>query len=328
MFKESHEATRNVGMMGVVLAVLVLIGLYGLGAAFMTGMGLMGEDGKPLEVYVEQLKQDIKRAQEDLEKEKAVAGKLKNYQAVLEDIVELEKARDSGEEAVTEARSALELAQGEWEAEVAAFEQYRDQYRDVVRRKAEGEMVDLSASQGEGFENCKILGVSPLFLKVMTARGPVGVDYKELPEELPEELQDRFQFGEEEAAAYREWLKVQGERRDERIAAFREKQKTKRAEEAVEYRKREMESLQLKIAKMENQVAQLEAEAERWEAESKRFTMEAEQARANGRVTSKFGLASQATRKANGYRNRAKAVRVKIASAKKKLSELRAETSK
>lgn len=323
MFNDSHEATRNVGMMGVVLAVLVLIGLYGLGAAFMTGMSMMEGKSESLEVSVERLEQDLKETQSLLGEEEVLGGKLQGYQDDLEKLGELENLRDLEDGAVLAAKSKAESAQEVFDAEVDEFEKYRDMYRDVERKRAEGEVVDLSASQGEGFEKCKIMGVSPLFVKVMTSTGPVGVDYKK----LPAALQDRFQFGEQEATAYREWLKIQGERRDEQIEVFRKKQKEKRAKDVIEYRKREIETLQVNLQKMQNQVGQLEAEAKRWDAESIRFTNEANQARREGRSTSKFGLASQAKRKANGFRNRAKSVVGQMNTARKKVAKLMAEAA-
>jgi hypothetical protein len=78
------------------------------------------------------------------------------------------------------------------------FEDYRDQYRRSERLAAVGEILDLSETKGEAYQECKVLGISPLHLRVSRPTGAEGIPFKD----LPVSVQDRFQFNNEEAAEY------------------------------------------------------------------------------------------------------------------------------
>lgn len=321
MFNDSHETTRNVGMMGVVLAVLVLIGLYGLGAAFLTGMGMLEGEGRSLQVSIDRLETQIEESNEALGEEALIREKLEHYAAILTEIEESVETLEEREKEVDLAEVAVAAAKAELETRKRAFGKYREQYRDAVRALAKGEIMDLSELRGDGFEKVRVLGVSPLYLKVMSSSGPVGIPYQE----LPDDLQDRFQFGEEEAAAYREWLQVQSERREQQMADFREKQKAREATKAVEAKEQEIETLALQIKKLENQILLLEQKKAKWVAEATRYEREARQARAEGRVTSKFGLATQASRKAARVDRQIESARRQILTKGKRRAQLQSE---
>jgi hypothetical protein len=138
-------------------------------------------------------------------------------------------------------------------------------------------------------------------------------------------LQKRFQFNEEEAAAYREWLKVQGERRDQQIAKFRERQKAKQAELARASRNLVVQQAEEEVARLQKQSQALLDKVKEYSAKARAYMNEANAARAAGRVTSKFGLASQAQRKADSYQRRAEALQAQIERKNKDLARLREE---
>lgn len=318
MFNDSHETTRHVGFMTVILAIGLLIGLYGLGAAFLTGLDILKGSDVPSKAMLEQLDKDAGKVRESLVKEEALKEKWTGYQQVRTQVETLEGERTRMEERIAEIQKQVEDARQELRGASDEFEAYRDRYRDVERTRAKGEVVDLSDLKGEGFEKCQILGISPLRMRVMTPTGPVGIDYQE----LPPKLQDRFQFDEAEAGDYRQWLKEVDQKNAERMAVFREKQKLRKAKEAAEFRKNRIFELKVEIQILENLIAQLEVNAKRHDQDSARYLKEAQSARAAGRVTSKFGLSSQMKRKADGVRRRIKGVEGQIDGKKLELAKL------
>lgn len=324
MFKDSHEVNRNVGIMAVLLAVLVLAGLYGLGAAFLTGMGFFEKKEVSTSVLIEKGRNQIKALQADLEEGEKFGEKVAAYQTMLKEVEDTARAVEEKEKAVFEAEEVVSEARLKLAEEVAALEGYQSQYRELVRTRAEGEIIDLSEFKGEEFKDVRIMGVSPLRLRVMTKTGVVGIDYPE----LPEALQERFQFNEEEAAAYREWLKVQGERRDQQDAMFRERQKAKQAEQAKGARIQAVTEGEAEVVRLQKQAQALLDKVREYSAKAHSYTNEANAARAAGRVTSKFGLASQAKQKADSYQRRAQALQAQIAKKNKELALLRAEVAR
>ena len=123
------------------------------------------------------------------------------------------------------------------------FEEYRDQYRKAERLAAKGEILDLSETKGESYKESKVLGVSALFLSVMRPDGPEGIPYKE----LPKAIQDRFQFGEDEAAAYELKMAKSDAARAKQFAEWKAKQNS--------------DTPEAKSSNLEKRLAQTEAQA-------------------------------------------------------------------
>ena len=321
MFNDSHEVSRNVGIMGVLLALLVLGGLYGLGASFLTGMEFFKKDEVSTKVLIEKGRNQIEALKADLEGGKKLQVRVADHQALLEKIESATSELEAEEKVVFEAEEKVSQARLELQKEMAALKGYQRQYRQLVRTRAEGETIDLSGLKGDSFREARIMGISPIRLRVMTKTGVVGIDYQE----LPEKLQQRFQFNKEEAEAYREYLKVQGERRDQQIAKFREKQKVAQAEAALERRKEMVKQAENDLVRLKKQAQILQKKVKEFSSQAEAYTNEAKSARAAGRVTSKFGLASQAQRKADSYRRRADSAQAQITRKMQELTKLREE---
>lgn len=319
MFNDFHESPRNAGMVGVLLGFVVLVGFCGLGVLVFNGLN-SDDTGPPLSVKVinqkgiiDDISDDIRKRTlrlEELEGFKSAGQSLKSTQ---EELLEMKKAILLREEKVTDMEDTIEAAE-------LSFEEYRDQYRQRERSLAKGEVIDLSETKGEGFEACKILGISPLYLRVMQKAGPIGIPYQE----LPEDVQDRFQFGEEEAEIYRQRMAAAESRKDQQIADYRKKQDAMKAEDAITDLKRRINETTLEIQKNKNLATKLDGDVRVWEAKASALDQKADAARSAGRVTSNPGHARQARNKASNLKSQADNARASAQKLEVELGELEA----
>lgn len=308
---------RSLGMMSVSALALVLVMLFGFVPAHGNELLRSGINEKSLVAEIEDLKGQVKERNLWLKQEQERSEKLKGYQDILKEMSAVEEQLVAEGANIRAEREKIELAK----EKMAEFEENRDQYIDTIRTRAKGEMINLSATQGEGFENCRILSVTPLHLSVMTATGPIGIEYQK----LPPSLQERFHFSKKEAAAYSAWIKLKNEQESQRIADFRKKQRGLKAEEAIAAEKRELEGMELKVKQLENEIVNFENQALEWDDKASEYTEKANIARARGRVTSMFGQATQARNKATNLRNQAMRKKDEVEALKNTLGRLRAD---
>ncbi len=294
-----HRVTVGGSHQKVLLGFLVLVGFCGLGMAVFSGLN--SNKGPTLVVRVKNQEEVIEGLTESVSKRRLRLENFEGFQSAGKlAAVKREEMLKEGKLISLHQEKVADL-QDRVEANELSFEEYRDQYRQRERSLAKGELIDLSETKGEGFEACKILGISPLHLRVMRKAGPIGIPYQE----LPRSVQERFQFGAGEAAVYERRVAVVEAKRDEKIAAFRKKQKAMKAEDAVADLKRQINETTLGIRKQENLATKLDGDAKVWEMKAKALDRKANAARSAGRVTSNPGHARQARRKASDFKRQA-----------------------
>jgi hypothetical protein len=135
----------------------------------------------------------------------------------------------------------------------------------------------------------------------MQSAGPVGIPY----EELPLAIQKRFQFGEEEAEAYRNKLDAMNVNRDKRIAAMRKKQSVLKGEAARVALVAAIQKARVDIVKKTDLADKLDADSKDWTRKALALDGKAASARAAGRITSSPGHARLARARANQFSNAA-----------------------
>ena len=195
MFDDFHESTRNVGVVGILLGLLVLAGFCGLGMAVMSGTG---KKGPSLESRLKDQARNMEVAKEELESKRRRLTEIDGFREVAAVLKETDGAKEAELGVIAGLKEDISDLQEEVDATQLDFEEYRQKYRDVERASAAGEVLDLSETKGEDFQKCKVLSVTPLHLRVMLSAGPAGIPYNE----LPKGIRDRFQFGQEEAEAF------------------------------------------------------------------------------------------------------------------------------
>lgn len=309
MFNDFHETTRNVGVFGMLLGLVLLAGLCGLGMAVFSG------SSEPKEATLSNLIHDqeihLRSLRAGLRERENDAELFEGYQDIQSDIAGMTLEIETEEARIVDTKDKIALAKRVIADEATKFNDYRSKYRRAVRLAAKGEEIDLSETKGEKYQSLKITEVTPLHLRVMKPTGSEGIPYQQ----LPLALQDRFQFSAEEAQAYRDFLAKNTAKRGQEMAAFEKRQQGARADQAL----REMEAEIIEMGKMAR--ARL-AQAELWENQAdaedenaQRFDIQASDARKRGRM----GLSGSQAKKA---RDRAMKLRANAATARAEASRL------
>jgi len=172
MLDDFHESTRSVGLMGVLLGLFVVAGFCGLGMAVMSGSS---QSGPSIEARLHDQAVNIQYTKEELKEKATRLEEIAGHREIAAVLKQKDEAKLAEAEGIAVLEEEVTDAQGEVDAILLDFEEYRQKYRDNERKLAIGEILDLSATKGSSFKECKVLAISPLHLRVMRSAGPVGI---------------------------------------------------------------------------------------------------------------------------------------------------------
>ena len=308
MFEDFFSSTRGPGVVGMLLAGLVLAAFVGFGVLVLddrfTG-GEMSLDAKVAEQadQIAHLEGHAGKLEGKLEAAKEAAEIRSEVEVLTQRVAKVGEAAQEQEASLAGVQERLEDVREK-------HREYRQNYRDVVRAQAVGTKIEaLRTEDGKVYENVVIRAVDSLGLSFITESGPKKVPYTE----LPAEMQDYYQFGEEEAEAQRAKL-----REDEDAAAARIAQSQRnRRDRKVDYDQKmalaERQKLENKIAELERgiQSAQRRVEAENLKAAEYR-SLHA-QAMARGNISGHLAKAQKAEEAAARWRKAIDAAERQIA---------------
>ena len=319
MFNDFFEDSRSVGVAGLVLGLVVLAGLCGLGMAVMSGnTGPKKESFSSKIVYrdrmIQQLSLDLKRGEEKLEKAEQKRELARLADTMSQKLTTEHELIEKHEESVENLSAALQVIQEEREV-------YRESYRISERKRAIGEVVDLSETLGADYKKSKIREITPLHIRVMRSSGPVGIPtYR-----LPESIRDRFQFTDEEAGMFRGQMTRVSEKRNSLYEANQQRlneRKKNLRREAAEHEIAQIEeaiSAKISLARKEMRISrEFSRRASEYESAAKR-------AKLSGRISSGQGKASQARRQADLHAKREIRAQQEIANMKQEIAALKAQ---
>lgn len=188
-FSDLLTSSRGPGVIGTLLALLVLVG-FGTLYIFVFDEGLQGGQ-KTIEAVIRDQAGDIENTKIQIENakkriEEAAVAKIKAREAdeqaarnatLVKQIEELTAAKAAAAEEITQAK--------------AAWEEYKDQYRQSEWASAVGEkMADIKTPSGQVFTNVEVKGVDHTGVRISHSAGSKTIS----PEDLPPDLFDRFQF--------------------------------------------------------------------------------------------------------------------------------------
>ena len=329
MLKDFHESSSGIGVVGFVIGFFVLAALLGLGMAVHDDLIVFPvhsgkEAPESLDSKIKQLENRLKMTQSQIESEQGHLEKLEASQEAQALFLENQDELSAKIAENQKLEEEFAVMSEELVTVGVKFEEYRNRYRNSERTMAKGEIIDLSETKGPAFKESKIIGISPLHLRVLLVSGPTGIPYQE----LPKNVQDRFQFDAEEAAAYTKVLSSRNAKTDQRIADFRKKESERKAVEAVEQkRKRANEILNL-IQQQINLAAKLDRDSETWRITAARKTVQANNARANGKITADYALATQARAKSKRYKDQASKARAAVGNLRAELAQIKSALAK
>ena len=174
------------------------------------------------------------------------------------------------------------------------LQQTRRVLRKKVRKAAIGKEIDLSSTKGEGYEDVKIMKVSPLALKIYMPSGPETVPLRELPEAVREMLQ----MSEDEAADYLRRKNESEVARAEEFKKWKEGQSERDEEAAKEALIQRMKDLQEEIYEREDAINIRLQEMKAWKSKASNMELEASRERNDDRARKLERLADLARDKA------------------------------
>ncbi len=310
MFEDFFSSARGPGVVGMVLAVVVLASFVFFGTMVLDGR--FGGEGVSLDVKIEEQADHVaylEKKIETFEKRISASREASDIRAEVE-VMEQRLAPLTDEVAKQEIQLA-DVREGIAEVQ-EAHRTYRDNYRDVVRAQAVGTRIEeLRTESGKVYKGVVIKAVDSLGLSFTTDSGPKKVPYTD----LPAELQDLYQFGEEEAEAQRAKLREAEAEVAARVAASRRQQKTRRDDNKETHDAGERQRLKDKIAELERGITAAERKIQAEHATAAKYRSLHAQAMARGNVSSHLAKVQKAEQAAQRWQNA-------ITAAEKQIAEL------
>lgn len=186
-------STRGPGVIGTVLALIVLLGFGSL-------MILVSDnsEGSGLPAKVKEKESHVQSLESQVAHWKKAAVVYKENRAKLGEIEDTRGKIARARSRITVAKEARRQAELKFRKLDGQFESYKKQYRLAERARAVGEEIPvLKTKDGKTYEGVKIRRVTALEIRFSHKSGITGVHYKN----LPDVLRDRFQFSEADASA-------------------------------------------------------------------------------------------------------------------------------
>ena len=299
MFNDVLTSSKGPGVIGMLLAILVLGGFSGL------GLMVLNSDGA-VEIPIEdQIKEQLTRLDEiavDISDERNSLQMYRERQDKLATKPIYEKRLARQIKAGADQQKEVEAVAVEIDSLGEEWEDYKASYRKNERARIKGKVLDLSETLGKGFEKVKVTGANPIELRLMLSTGPRGIPY----EKLPLDLQDLLQFDAEEAAAYKGVIAQVEKAKGENIAKHNKAQAEMNAIRKAEEKVKTMARLRREIQNEKRKAEEKRAEAMRQDNIAVQEQAAVNRAKAAGRMTMRQSKVTEARSRASNARNAAK----------------------
>ncbi|MBK1884485.1 hypothetical protein JIN85_18865 [Luteolibacter pohnpeiensis] len=224
---KSSSSSSGVGILGLLLAAIVVIGFGGLFVmvfaddfpALTSQFGVGGKDGKS----------EIDQLNEQLASNKDKLARSAEITASADALIEQNRANAERRDSIQQLQDQVSELKSVLASKDEEFEKYKNSYRSYIRGAAVGEkMPVLVTVSGETFKNVEIREVNSVGMQIRHATGIKRIPY----EDLPDKLRDRFQFDEEQK---QELLKKERElqlRHEAAVAAAKEAREQAQSQQA------------------------------------------------------------------------------------------------
>lgn len=277
-FIEMMESGRGPGVIGMVLALIVLLG-FGTLYIFVFDESLQGGTGT-IEYAIRQQRSEIDSLRDNIKRGEEELKKFPEFELASKELKSMSSSNRLREGEIDGKRKNLENANAQLAEVEKAFESYKNQYREFIRTKAKGQVFAELVTAKEKFQNVTIREVTPIGVQIRHDGGLKRIPY----EELPLELQDLYQFDKKQMAEalanetkQRSTHEAEAAAADVVAAKLLEEQKAKSA--AASLKKRETD-----LANFELKAAALQAELKALSEDRTRASADAAAARASGKM--------------------------------------------
>jgi chromosome segregation ATPase len=303
-FSEMMSSGRGPGVIGMLLAMVVLVG-FGTLFMFAFDEGFQGTGGS-IEFQIKSQEREIDSCQGSVKRGQTSLAVAPNRIAKANTLATITKENQAEAEKITALKAKIQAANTELAAAGQTWEAYKDRYREFIRSKAKGEVIDkLETRNGVVYNNASIREVTAVGIQIRHDDGQKRIPF----EELSDELQDFYQF---DPAQKQKAVAAEITERDKHDAAVAvvsdqvdQQMALKRQQEDAEAK----EKLQREIAEKQAQITSIEAEITGLERDRTQAESEAQAARAAGKM----------------HLNKSGRITSQIASKQARISSLRAE---
>ncbi len=268
-FSDMMSSGRGPGVIGMVMALIVLVG-FGLLFMFAFDEGLQG--GVSLESEIKAQTREMDDLRGRTTRGTATLGLAPSRNSSAKELRQMNVELKTRGNRITELKSEIEAINTEILKRNQDWATYKDQYREVVRSKAKGQVMEtLATRNGEVFKNVNIREVTAVGIQIRHDEGQKRIPF----EELSDEIQDFYQFDPTQKhqavaaeAAERDKheaaVAVVSEQVDAQMAAQRAKDaaaaKEKLNSEIIE-KQAQIESIKAEIEGLEQEIVQANAAA-------------------------------------------------------------------
>lgn len=193
MLSDLLTSSRGPGVIGTLLALVVLVGFGGLTMVVFND----NTSGKGLGAQIKDKEAAIRNQEARVKHWQMAAVEYDARRKQADKLDSLSRRLGRKQAAVAKAKTGVDQAKTKILRLVEEFESYKERYRVAERAKSAGEkMAKLTTKDGKVYEQVKVLEVTAIGMKIMHKSGTSRVEYHR----LPDEIQDRFQFTKEGAA--------------------------------------------------------------------------------------------------------------------------------
>ena len=278
-FSDMMSSGRGPGVIGMVLALIVLLG-FGLLFMFAFDEGFQGAD-QSIESIIRDQAKDIGNMTEGIARGERDLALAPARVTAARDLARLKREKATLEQSVVTLRE--KIAEGERSIEdlTATFESYKDQYRAYARANAKGDTIEeLKTVDGTLYKDVSIREVTAIGIQIRHSDGHKRIAF----EELPHSMRDHFQFDPDQK---QKAVAAEAAIRSEHEAAAAVANKAEEAKMAA-YREKEIQLMKEKnlqlIQEKTAQISMLENDIKGLERDQERAAAAADAARAAGRM--------------------------------------------
>ena len=263
-FTDLMSSARGPGLIGMALAIIVLCG-FGVLAMFSLEERFQG-GGMPIESIIKKQAKDIESLTSCLSGHRKTMEGAAALRACEKKLELAKRDRLFMKDKIEGLQNGLSQVKDFVAAKTKEIEDYKDQYRELVRSKAKGQKLGrLEACDGTVYESVSIREVSAIGMHITYEGGLKCVPF----EELPAEMQEQFQFdpNQKKAALAKEnedraahYSSVDTSLADAKIAADQQRKLNAQKEretalQAITAKQARVTSMELEIRQLQNAIS-------------------------------------------------------------------------
>lgn len=192
MFDDFFSSSRGPGVIGTMIALVVLVG-FGSLYLFVFDEGFQG-GGKSIHAVIRDQKSELDRLNSQIKYHEDAMARGKDFKQIAQDVETETRQLASHEKSLQELATVKAENEKLIEVTTKSWEDYKMQYRKAERGRAVGEKIpELVTKSGKTYKAVIIKSFDDRRMTIMSETGFNGIDWSD----LPDEMSDRFQYTKE-----------------------------------------------------------------------------------------------------------------------------------